>query len=405
MESKARTFLWTVLLAFVALATVVAVFNRIVDPYLVVGTPRIVGFNAHKSTAVDNMALIKAYDVFRTQPRALILGSSRVGSGLDPENPAWPQVDRPVYDLGLPWGDPHAAYRYLQNATASHAVSLVVLGLEFQSFMIPANPELEQETEAHLMLTRTGARRADERQVRIKDFLLTTFSFSTLSDSLTTLLGNLKGNSTDVVRGSWNPVDYQQYIARAGSYTVFSEVDLYYFSWYSRKWLNTDAMQDVTSIVEWCHEHDIRLILLINPSHADELEMLDLVGAWGLLENWKRKLLALTRRYRTPADHSKIELWDFCEYDTYSTEPLRRDNHRLTWFLDNSHYNKSLGNKIVARIFGGEKEDFGSLLTPENIESRLREIRERRRQYRKAQPEEAARVRNIYETSVRWQKY
>lgn len=397
---SATRFLWSFSVAVILLCATLATINLVIDPYLVAAAPRRAGINAHKPTAIENSGLIKAYDVFRVKPRSLVLGSSRVGSGIDSSSPWWPEPDRPVYNLGTPLGDPATAYRYLQNVTARERISLVVVGIEFQESETPTNPLLE-EIETHLTVDRNGKPLEDERRIQWRDLLVATLSFDASADSVTTLFGNLRGNLSDVNGGFWNATEYQEWQARAGAGVFFAENDLAFSLWYTFKQHNPRPMKDLRAIVEWCRARGIRLIFFINPTHADELEVIDLAGAWTEFEQWKRELVALTASSQGGSSGAPVELWDFCDYNSYTTEPVLPGRHRMQWFMDTEHYNQMLGDRILTRIFGGGAGNFGMLLTPSNLESHLANIREQQRQYRNARPEQLQRVRSIYQASVR----
>ena len=403
MDQQAKRFLRITLITFVTLLALVVAFNAVVDPYLMVGTPRMSGINAHRTKGVMDMPLLKAYEVFRVRPHTLILGSSRVGFGLDPTSLSWPTADRPVYDLGLLGGDPETAYRYLQNVNETNRLTAVVLGLEFSMFVSSRNAILAQETEAHLSTTRDGRQRSGKTWIYFRDFLDTNFSLSTLLASMSTVYSNISDDSTDIVAGGWNAPEYDQFIARSGVYPFFSEIDLNYFHWYAHRHWRQDSLLSVKAIIEYCQAHGIRLIVVLHPSYVDELEMLDLLGLSGEVEDWKRALVRVTTPYRAAGNHAPLELWDFCEYDSYTTEPAPRGKQSLQWFVDAIHYRPALGEKILQRIFGSGETNFGIALTANNVESHLADIRERRQVYRETRSQDATRVRNVYDAALKWE--
>jgi hypothetical protein len=90
-------------------------------------------------------------------------------------------------------------------------------------------------------------------------------------------------------------------------------------------------------------------------------------------------------------------LWDFSDYDSYSTEIVSQDGPVLHWFSEPRHYTRALGDAIVRRILGAGDARFGALLTPENIEAHLADIRERRRLYHEQHPADVRRVANLYD--------
>jgi hypothetical protein len=142
---------------------------------------------------------------------------------------------------------------------------------------------------------------------------------------------------------------------------------------------------------------------VINPVHADELEILDLLGYWPLFETWERELVTLTTDSAKVTGSQPIQLWDFTGYDSYTTEAVSVGRSVLQWFWEPAHYTRALGNLIVMRIFGQGDDHFGVLLSPANIEAHLADIREERRLYREQHRADAQRIHKLYDFVVRSQ--
>jgi hypothetical protein len=173
--------------------------------------------------------------------------------------------------------------------------------------------------------------------------------------------------------------------------------------WYTQNYREGQAdmslMSVVRAILDLCEANDTRVIALINPLHADELEVVDLSGHWPALEAWKRALTTLVTQYAVKRP-GRVELWDFCGYDAYSSEPVPKKQHNMRWFWNTSHYTRALGEVMLSQIFRGEDPHFGTRLSPANIESRLAEVRLQQRRYHDTQPGDALRVQEIYDRAV-----
>ena len=392
MEKQSRRFLMSWVLAGTLIGSVVVGFNVAMDPYLVIGAPRIVGFNEHKPAVHGHDRLMKTYDVLREHPKTLILGSSRVELGLDAQYPAWPEHDRPVYNLGVAGGTPYIAYRYLQHVMSHNGVELAVLGLDFETFLTTkeASRAAMPDFESGLMVTRDGNINTGRTRKQIRDLVQATISLDALSDSTATLTANLTRGSIDMVAGNFVVLDR----AHGGSYAFIMSQELYNARRYYGE-ANPMAMEDVQAIINLCKSHGTHLIFFINPVHADTLEMMSLLGYWPVYEAWKRELVTLTAKYSGADGRSRIALWDFSGYDSYSTEAVSV-NHTSQWYWDPSHYSKIVGDVIVRRILGMSTPDFGVSITPENIESHLASIRQQQRIYREYRQADERRVREAY---------
>lgn len=402
MERESQLFFRTWALAIIVLVAVVIAVNAIMDPYLLLNAPRTGGINARKPVEFKDERLIKAYDVLRTAPRTLLLGTSTFDIGLDARDPMWPEHDRPAYNLGFIGGcNPYISYRYLQHVVSQHRLSLVVLGLDFEFFLKGRWPSqcMDPEAESRLVMTRDGSVNANRSWQHMLDLFQATVSLDALSESAATFLGNVNGELPDFVSGNIPETLPKMFGAPMGAYPTAAR-DLFhlrdYFG-YRNEEVDESIMAEERTILDLCESRGISVILIINPVHADMLEILDRLGYWHAFEGWKRELVALTARYPDAEGRSRIPLWDFSGYDSYSTEAMPPDGHAMHWFWNTDHYTHALGDVIIKRILGTGRADFGVLLTPETLEPHLSDIREKQRLYREYRPADVRRVRELYD--------
>ena len=135
------------LLSVIAFLASAATFNALVDPYLLFGMRRIDGFNARKPTTPNHSAMVKAYQIERVAPHAVIIGASRVDIGLDPDHPAWQSAALPVYNYGVPGAGLQDALRQLRYAAEAGQLRVAVVGLDFENFLemeAHQNPESDE---------------------------------------------------------------------------------------------------------------------------------------------------------------------------------------------------------------------------------------------------------------------
>lgn len=390
-----KHFLKNTTFVILAVSAVLALFNFFMDPYLIFGIARTTGFNARKPAVEDKskLFLMKAYDALRAHPITLILGSSTVGLGINPESPVWPEAMRPVYNLGVPNGRPLESYRYLQNVTIRDHPKSIILGLEFRD-VVPDAASSRPEYDSRLAVTQDGTRNAAFGRQRTYDRLSAALSIDASVDSVDTLFGNLVGGSSDMDQGGWDHRPFRHLTYLMGTYPLMVLNDLHYSIVYPNVKVDMRSLDQVRAILDICREQRINAILVIDPSHVDELEIFDLSGKWPALETWKRKLTALVAEYANEGAHA--ELWDFYGYDAYSTESVPKSHQALHWFLNPPHYTRALGDIMLRRMFVSGNDSFGIKLTPENIESHLSDVRNAQANYRKSQPTDAARVREIF---------
>ena len=395
MQPTPKRFLGICAISVATLGLLVVAFNVLVDPYLLFDRPRILGFNAKKPGIEDQLYLIKAYDVSRSHPRTLLIGSSGIAVGLSARSAAWPNDLRPVYNLGILGGSTSSAYRYLQHALTQSDIRLVVMGVEFRD-LLAYSRQHEPQYEPRLTVNLDGSRNSSSNRQRLYDLLFSSLSFNASIDSTLTMMGNVAGDSSDIESGDVDFKLFRSLNARFGPYPNMTYSDISYSYLYRDGYVSSQPLIDVGKVLQLCREKKIKLIILIDPAHADELELTYMSEKWGALEEWKRKLTALVASFATQDERYAPQLWDFYEFDTYSSESLWTNRSYMKWFLTPTHYTPDLGDQLISRIFGSGDPQLGTQLTPQNIENHLAEIRRQRVSYQNRQPRDLGRAYDIY---------
>ncbi|HAC64211.1 MAG TPA: hypothetical protein DCF68_11885, partial [Cyanothece sp. UBA12306] len=99
-------------------------------------------------------------------------------------------------------------------------------------------------------------------------------------------------------------------------------------------------------------------------------EAIQVTGEGKTWEQWKRELVKIA------------PVWDFSGYNSITTQPI---NDVMENYTDNSHYTEKVGNLVLNRIFSYQldqvPDDFGVLITPENIDNHLKKINQKRKQW------------------------
>lgn len=391
MNRPAHNFLKIWCITCAGLLVLVSLLNALIDPYELVHAPKITGLNAHKPVISDRRKMFRnvAYGALNAPSNTLLLGASVVFFGMDAQSQAWPPAHRPVYSLAFPSAGPYVSYRYLQHVLSQRHVNLVILGLEFDFFLDTwiANPPREPEFEARFAVTQDGNINPEQSWRRLLDLGQAIFALDTLFDSAATLKAN-----SDYLRTTTGPEP-----RGFGSYPLVAYMNVYSIRAYDSRIQYPDASQAVRNIFSLCESAKTRLIVFINPTRAERLEILDRTGYWQAYENWKRELVSLTSQHAERTGNS-LELWDFSGYDPYATEEVRPDGRELHWFFDSVHYSRALGDVMIARMLGAGDKHYGALLSPDNIESHLAAIREQQRLYRKQRPDDVQRIEKLFDT-------
>jgi len=164
------------------------------------------------------------------------------------------------------------------------------------------------------------------------------------------------------------------------------------------KW--SSHFEALNQFIQSIRKKGVKLILFINPYHAQYLESIWLTGNWELLENWKRTLVRLLSPY------DDIPLWDFNDYNSYTSEEepvVGNTKDMMKWFWEPAHYRKEFGDVMLAQMLKLKDTDsevveqVGVKLDSDNVESVLKKLRSKRNEYASHSQHVVKRIKSIVE--------
>jgi len=380
--------------------------NVVVDPYGIHRVVSIAGVNAIKPAVETKVRLTKAYQMIRTKPEIVVLGNSRVESGIDTDL-ASEVAKRNIFNVGLPGSTIYELYRYLQHAQAIRPLTRAVLALDVYSFNTnwarTANDYLEERLRVHP----DGSRVRYLNLNRIRDLRNLYLSISSLDSARFTVLNQNQDWASDRTDTGFNPmVDAEYYFDRGYHHVFFRKAQGYYRN-SQRRGMNfapsdewpEGAMRYFRDIVAFCRREGIALRLYIHPYHAHVLEIMRMTGIWSQFEDWKRQVVAIVAEDadRHP-DSPPIQIWDFSGYNAVTTEPVPPEGDVasvMRWYWEASHYKKAVGTEIVKVMYqvgvpAPGARPFGVRIDDSTIEQHLADIRAMGQQYRHDRAEEVA---------------
>lgn len=368
-------------------------FSLGVDPF---GLYRVVpsrsGLNAQKPRQKGHERMVRAADLTRLAPDALILGTSRAQVGLDPEAGAWARVAARPVNAALSDGSPYEALRYLQHADAQAKVKVVVFGADYPSFISPTR-FTSDFTESRLAVSPGNERRLLHW---LDDVPSTLLSLDTLRISRRTLLEQ-ETPSYFFETGRRRPTPMEARLEEQGGARgafLWSERD------YSDSYVCAQPQRlethlaDFAALVDYCRDRKIRLVVLWSPSHVRSLALLDDAGLWPEVERFKRALAERSNEY---------ELWEFSGADPRTTAeavPAPGDTRaRSRWHWESSHYKKELGDVALARMFGEPVDEalvgWGEKVTPLTEASVRSRVRAEVAAWKSAHPDEVNELKKV----------
>lgn len=401
-------FIWFGLLSFFIFFLGVAGFCYVIDPFGVYLRFKIPGINAAKPFAGDYERFWKPYGVYLHRPDGIILGSSRLLANIDPHHPGLAPFAKKVYNLAVSAGKFYESYRYFLHANAVSDLSLAIIGLDSSMFYTGQPPDKVFDSAA--LLTQPGS-------LSYEFFKLgreTLFSSDAIKTSWATLMSQEEVLSQqEGFYSSWWGKNKTRLFQEAGHHAFFRHWE----GKLLRKFLKNkkNPWEDVErgkgipfdvfrEVLRICAKNKIRLILFINPTHARTAELVRVRGDWPHYENWKRALVRVVAEESESAPENLVSLWDFGVYNSVTAESLPPPGDKTTrmkYFWEVSHYNIHTGNLVLDRVLGYKEssrevpQDFGILLTPDNIESHIISDREKQKTFIRDYPDY---VREIQET-------
>lgn len=414
-DLSCRRFCLATALSALLLMSGVATFNAIIDPFGMYRMIDLTGINHHKPEAYNRVRLLKAFEVRRIKPRAIVLGTSRSHIALNPEHRGWQAG--PVYNLAFDGATTKEMYFYLLHADAVRPLKEVVVGLDtYHLTHAPATARPDFDTGllynplAHLELPRLLT--ADLRILA---------SLDTVRASIVTLrnqtgqrewlapdgqrLGNVFFRQPDSEFEETGPRNYFEQVDRmevgfklAGAPPKTGTAAL------PEKTMPAGDTQSsigyVRRIIAYCRMRHIDLRLFITPAHAHQMEISVRMEGWHMVEDGKRDLVnILARDAAAHPGELPIPLFDFSGYSAVTTEPLppigSRAEMRNYW--DSSHFKQAVGDRILDRVLGWPNsqagaDDFGVRLTPQTIEAALARTRTRQLAYEQTHPADIAEI-------------
>jgi hypothetical protein len=383
-----RGIVVTVILLFV----MIIAFNRLVDPYSIYGWPVITGINEKKPVLGTHVRMAKAAAIRHKKNTSIVLGSSRVEYGIDPDHPAW---NSQAYNLGLAGANLYESLRYLQHAQAAQPLlNEVLLMLDFTMFDAISNKNSPDFTEERLLVDINGQR---TEGVWGGDALVTLASLDATKSSIVTIFSqNIEEDVSYLSNGMRNNTNLDKKIKKKGGYKkVFINAEKKRskkFSEFSFASLDLDNWDIYQKILYFSFKNDIKLHIAISPSHSNLYEIISIKDKWSSFEEWKIGLVTLNEKVALDYKKKPFNVWDFSGYNKFTTEKVIDENDvkgSMAWHLDIVHYNKKLGDFLLNKVLNYKSPinsndgDFGVVINTNNIDQHLYKIRSDQKLWRR----------------------
>ncbi|OQX59323.1 MAG: hypothetical protein B5M52_03695 [Helicobacteraceae bacterium 4484_230] len=339
----------------------VGLFNYIVDPYGFNKLIVIDKFNSIKESNAGFTIKYKMPQLANNEWSNIMLGSSKIGVM-----------------------DNHVVDRYLGGKTFNMDQPTPVMPIQFDAFMYAVHyNNVKNLVFAIDFLSFNKNLKLNKDYVELKEKVRAFERFSnidlylntdTLKKSIEVIRKNFSGTAGKKLHFYPNGMrEYADYIEayKNGTFNLQKNIKKHlklYFDpkkgIYSNYEYSDDFMKLVKKIVEYCKTNDINLYVYISPFYVEHFYAIKEAGLLDEFEHFKRELVKIT------------DYLDFTGANSITTD---KNNY---W--DSSHLRIGKTKIVMAKLFRDPSfkgyEDFGVFVTPENIETHLKE---QRRQYKK----------------------
>jgi hypothetical protein len=366
----------------IALVVSVAV-NVVVDPLRVIASPwalrSLEPYRNLNQIRTGKAGLVRSHSDWQV----VMCGSSRVLNALDPKLPGW--EGKRVVNLGCAAGylyESEAMCRYV--LARQKGLELVVFGLD------PGDLSSDYDTRSMADFYSSPLSDQDPISRELRYYCgISTFeaSFDTVKRAVKKERGQYTPEGLRLGKFNQKPQQNQLGFIRreiAGG----AEVGLPDGDGRVND-LRPAKVELLRNLLIDLHRSNKKVFLLYHPRHSlKHTHQADLNDLYVPMQKEIRALAALADEVNRMSDGAgKIEYWDFNDYHPLNCEALPRDEHaRMEHWADLGHYSREMGNLILARMMGWPcplpgGENYGSLVTPENVERHLATVESAYRRY------------------------
>jgi len=332
-----------VLTSLIILLMTTVLINISVDPFSVFNIPTLYKFNKIKPELKRQERLTKVFYGILNKKKfdTIILGSSRVDYGFDPEYYS-DKTGNSTYNLGIKATGAAEAVEIVKKIISDNSkLKQIIIGVDFFSFK--KSPEYLNKTKANSIST------------KLSDFASILLSYDALESSINTVIYNFKTpdknmydkNGLKIMKEYHNAYDEAFY--EMGAYM---NDELFYKNYKP----DLKRFNDIKELMLICKKNNIQLIVFVNPINVVQLQAIKTSNNWQNYKNWKKNLASVTTYY------------DFSGYNSVTTEPLSKN---MKYYIDSNHYLKNTSHLIIDTFVNSRPKpshkDFGVYITHDNV--------------------------------------
>lgn len=142
---------------------------------------------------------------------------------------------------------------------------------------------------------------------------------------------------------------------------------------------------ELHAILEMGYLRDIEITLITSPVHARLLNILDIMGLWSDLENWKIKLVELNERVAKEYNQQAFPIYDAMIFSPSTMIDIEMSGNL---YKENSHFKPFFASKVLdsIRLRGNVQPNHYVLISSKNIDRHLEVQSKKKEKYRMQKP-------------------
>ena len=362
INEKKWVKLWMIITIIIP---IIALFNYIIDPNGMNNKIVIDGINSYKKTNTGYTYRFKTTRLIENEFETLMLGTSRIGV-MDP-NVVGKYTKGSTFNLEAPASTTEMHYKLFKYALKHNHIKNLVYGIDFMAFN--GSRTLDK---TYPQFKKLDSKISNQEEITNYDLY---FNLDTTKSSFNILYKNITNQKIITERYLQNGMrvfyPYIDKLAR-GKYSYerrmqysfqeyYNKVNGIYKDYkYSENYLNY-----FSKIIEECKENNIKIWVYIPPMYNRHFDSLQSAGYYDEFEKFKRELVKVT---------------NYIDFTGRNTITNNADN-----FWDSAHLRVNITTPLMARIFHDKSveipSDFGVLVTQENIETHLNNLRSQLKEF------------------------
>ncbi len=335
-----RNFLIKLVIGTSFFLVIIAVLNRVIDPFWFYQDIELEGINIIKPKYSGVERYIKPQILLRDQPQAIILGNSYSEIGFNPDNTIFTNHGKlESYNFAFAASDWARTQCYLEYALKHALIKRAVIGIFSEPLPIidceGQLPEIEEFSEIKLLLSFNALRSSIStlsKQHKAPTHASNGMLFFNRGKAGVKQRFNQFLTHGNTLKENCNYMD----ILNTNNYSVQMQQQLPESSN-----INLDGLERIMRIAD---EQNVELKFYIYPAHAHKMELDIICGSY--IHTW-RNLAAIAELIDKTS--YKAEVWAFFGFNKYTTEQISNNNPK--YWQDPMHFNYELGDLLYELMF------------------------------------------------------